>query len=153
MSYSVDTSGAAGKARGREIRMSKKHAVEISREIKGMPLKDAKKFLEEVKNKETPVPFKRHNRDVGHRSELDGWDAGRYPEKASTKILEVLKNAEVNAKNEGVIGELKIDHIAAHKVGEVEGRKPRAFGRATPWNSTLVDIEVVLKEITQEETE
>lgn len=151
MSYSIDTSEAAGKAKGKEIKMSLKHAVEISREIKGLKLQKAKEYLNKVIEGEEPVPFKRHNRDVGHRSELKGWDAGRYPEKASKRILEVLKSAESNAKDEGSIGELKLDHIAAHKVGEVEGRKPRAFGRATPWNSTLVDIEVVLSESQKQE--
>jgi large subunit ribosomal protein L22 len=42
---------------------------------------------------------------------------------------------------------MEIMHVAAHKVGERQGRKPRAMGRADPWNTTLCDIELVLEEV------
>jgi len=41
-----------------------------------------------------------------------------------------------------------IEHVAAHKVGEQLGRKPRAMGRATAWNTPEVDVELVLAEVT-----
>ena len=41
---------------------------------------------------------------------------------------------------------MEIAHVAAHKVGEREGRQPRAFGRASPWNTTEVDVEMIVVE-------
>jgi large subunit ribosomal protein L22 len=40
---------------------------------------------------------------------------------------------------------MEIAHVAAHKVGEVEGRRPRAFGRASPSNTPEVDVELVVE--------
>jgi large subunit ribosomal protein L22 len=39
-----------------------------------------------------------------------------------------------------------IKHVAAHKTGERPGRKPRAFGRADPWNTTLCDVELIIED-------
>jgi large subunit ribosomal protein L22 len=41
---------------------------------------------------------------------------------------------------------MEILHCAAHKVGESPGRKPRAFGRASEWNTPQVDVEIVIRE-------
>ncbi|MFB6182949.1 MAG: 50S ribosomal protein L22, partial [Haloarculaceae archaeon] len=85
---------------------------------------------------------------VGHRNDIDGWDAGRYPEKASEAFQDLLHNAINNADQQGFDGEsMTIRHVAAHKVGESQGRQPRAMGRATAWNSPQVDVELVLAEV------
>jgi large subunit ribosomal protein L22 len=152
ISYSVDADpDSTAKAMLRERHMSHKHSKEIAREIKGMTAADAIDYLEEVIAGETSVPFKSHNSGVGHRNDIDGWDAGRYPEKASKAFLDLLENAIGNADHQGFDGEsMAIMHVAAHKVGESPGRKPRAFGRASEWNTPQVDVEMIL---TQEETE
>jgi large subunit ribosomal protein L22 len=135
----------------RERPISLKHSKAIAREIKGMTVADAEEYLQAVIDEERSVPFKQHNTGVGHRSDIDGWDAGRYPEKASKDFLKLLENASNNADEQGFEGEaMTIQHVAAHKVGEREGRKPRAFGRADPWNTTLCDVELII-EAEQEE--
>ena len=145
ISYSVDTSDAAAVAMVRERPMSFKDSVEVCRHVKGMPVRDAIEALERVIDGEEPVPMKQHNSDVGHRSDLEGWDAGRFPEKATQGIVDALENAVANAEHQGHDpDELTVDHLAAHKVGESEGMMSRAMGRATPANTPLVDVEVVL---------
>jgi large subunit ribosomal protein L22 len=148
ISYSVDTDpDRTAKAMLRERPMSHKHATEIAREIKGTTAGDAVAYLEDVIEGEQSVPFKSHNSGVGHRSDIDGWDAGRYPEKASEAFLDLLENGTGNAEQQGFDADsMKIAHVAAHKVGERQGRKPRAFGRANPWNTPEVDVELVLEE-------
>jgi large subunit ribosomal protein L22 len=42
---------------------------------------------------------------------------------------------------------MEILHVAAHKVGESQGRRPRAMGRASQWNSPEVDVELILEEV------
>ena len=127
--------------------MSHKHSKEIAREIKGKRAGDAVEYLEAVIEGKRSVPFRSHNRGVAHRSDIEGWDAGRFPEKASEAFLDLLENAINNADHRGFDGEeMEISHVAAHKVGESPGRKPRAFGRASPWNTPEVDVELILEE-------
>lgn len=148
ISYSIDVDpDTTAKAMLRERQMSPKHAKEIARELKGQRAGDAIDYLSDVIAGSRSVPFRSHNAGVGHRKDIDGWDAGRYPEKASDAFIDLLENAIGNADNQGFDGEtMTILHVAAHKVGERPGRKPRAFGRATPWNSPLVDVELILTE-------
>ena len=146
ISYSTDVEAAdTARAMLRERPMSHKHSKEIARAIRGMRAGEAVEYLEAVIEGDRSVPFRSHNSGVGHRSDIDGWDAGRYPEKASKAFLDLLENAIGNADYQGLDGEdMTIAHVAAHKVGEQIGRKPRAQGRATPWNTPQVDVELIL---------
>ncbi|MEF8784091.1 MAG: 50S ribosomal protein L22 [Haloarculaceae archaeon] len=147
ISYSVDADpDTTAKAMLRERQMSLKHSKALAREIKGMKASDAVEYLEAVIDGEQAVPFRQHNSGVGHRSGIDGWDAGRFPEKASGEFLDLIENAVNNADHQGFDGEeMAIMHVAAHKVGESQGRKPRAMGRASPWNTTEIDVELILE--------
>ncbi|ELZ23139.1 50S ribosomal protein L22P [Halosimplex carlsbadense 2-9-1] len=153
ISYSVDADPeTTAKAMLRERQMSHKHSKAIAREIKGKTAADAVEYLQAVIDEEQSVPFRQHNSGVGHRNDIDGWDAGRYPEKASEGFLDLLENAVGNADEQGFDGEnMEIMHVAAHKVGESQGRKPRAMGRASPWNSPQVDVELILEEPEEEQ--
>ncbi|WP_123533608.1 50S ribosomal protein L22 [Halosimplex salinum] len=149
ISYSVDADPeTTAKAMLRERQMSHKHSKAIAREIKGKTAGEAVDYLQAVIDEEQSVPFRQHNSGVGHRNDIDGWDAGRYPEKASKGFLDLLENAVGNADEQGFEGEaMQIKHVAAHKVGEQQGRKPRAMGRASPWNTPQVDVELILEEV------
>ncbi len=148
ISYSVDVDpDTTARAMLRERHISLKHSKAIAREIKGMTAGDAVEYLEDVVEGEQVVPFRQHNSGMGHKKGIDGWDAGRFPEKASNAFLDLLENAIGNADNQGFEGEeMVIIHVAPHKVGESMGRKPRAMGRASPWNSTECDVELILEE-------
>ena len=153
INYSVEADpDTTAKAMLRERPISLKHSKAIARAIKGETVADAVDYLEAVIDGERSVPFKQHNTGVGHRSDIDGWDAGRYPEKASKAFLDLLENASNNADEQGFEGDgMTIVHVAAHKVGERQGRKPRAFGRADPWNTVLCDVELVIEETEEAE--
>jgi large subunit ribosomal protein L22 len=148
ISYSVDTDPeTTARAMLRERQISLKHSKAIAREIKGMAAGDAVDYLDGVIDGEEVVPFRQHNAGVGHRSNIEGWDAGRFPEKAAGAFLDLLENAIGNADEQGFDGDsMEITHVAPHKVGESEGRKPRAMGRASAWNTTECDVELVLEE-------
>jgi large subunit ribosomal protein L22 len=151
ISYSVDADPeTTAKAMIRERHMSHKHSKEIARTIKGKTAAEATEYLEAVVAGERSVPFKSHNTGVGHRKDIQGWDAGRYPNKASKAFLDLLENVTSNADNQGFDGDsMTIVHCAAHKVGESPGRKPRAFGRASAWNTPQVDVEIVIEEVAE----
>ena len=148
INYSVEADpDTTAKAMLRDRPISIKHSKANARQIKGEVVEDAVEYLDAVIAGERSVPFKQHNTGVGHRSDIDGWDAGRYPEKASKAFLDLIENAANNADEQGFDGQrMTIKHVAAHKVGERQGRKPRAFGRADPWNTTLCDVELIIEE-------
>lgn len=147
--YSIEIDEkTCAKAMGKEMRISPKHAVEVCAAIRGMRLDKAKKYLQEVVEKKRAVPYKRHRKKLAHRRGLQGSDAGQYPVKAAKAILQVLANAEANAKYKGLDAEkLKIVHASAHKGITLPGFKPRAFARATPFVTPTTNVEIVLKEV------
>ena len=131
-----------------EMHISPKHSFEICRELKGKMTGDAKAYLEEVIDMKRAVPFKRHKRNVAHRSSLVGWDAGRYPVKASSEILKLIVDAESNALYKDLEPDrMRIKHIATKKGRTIRGFMPRAMGRATPKNTETVTVEILLEEI------
>ncbi len=128
------------------MRISPKHAMEVCRAIRNMHLAAAKEYLEDVQKKKRAVPFMRHRKKLAHRKGVGG--SGQYPVKAAREILKVLKNAEANASYKGLDTEkLRIVHASAYKGITIPGILPRAFGRATPHNKPLTNVEIILKEV------
>jgi large subunit ribosomal protein L22 len=135
------------RASGREVDVSPKNTREVCKAIKGMLLKDAKDYLEGVKEKKLAVPYRRYKRGGAHRSEITGFFAGAYPIKSAARVLDVLNNLEANAEFKGRdIDRLKIIHAAAQRGRVIKGYTPRAQGRSSPSFNTLVHIEVVATE-------
>ena len=137
------------KASGRDLHISYKAAYEVCKFIRGMQLKKAQDYLEQVIKKEKPIPFTRFKGKVGHHKGVEGWAPVRYPVKASQEILKVLKNVEANAEFKGLeIEKLRIIHIAAMKGTKMRNIIERAFGRTSPIIEQLTHIEVVVSEET-----
>ena len=115
-------------ALGRNLPISTKHSVEICNLIKGKKVERAKTILEGVIAVKVPVPFKRYNKDVAHKVGIAG---GRFPAKASTYILQVLKNAEANASANGLVTPFVISEARAtqgaraYKMSRMRGRKSK----------------------------
>jgi large subunit ribosomal protein L22 len=132
---------------GREIRISPKAAREICNELRGLRLEAAKTYLEEVIAMRQAVPYRRHDKKVGHRKGLHKADTGRYPVKASKQILRVLQNAENNADYKGLdLDRLRVTHISAYPGRLLKRYVERAQGRSSAFHEQLVHIEVVLTE-------
>ena len=146
--YNKETNEAkTASAKAKSLKISPKHSVEIFNAIRGMEVTKAKNYLEDVIDMKKSVPFKRHNRQVGHRKGQEGWAAGRYPVKAAEQVLKVLENAEANAEYKGMDTEnLFNEHISSHRGVVLPGVIPRAFGRMTPFNTPTTHIQIVLQE-------
>ncbi|WP_258083074.1 50S ribosomal protein L22 [Thermococcus thermotolerans] len=135
------------RASGRDLRISPKHSIELLREIKGMMLKDAIKYLDDVIALKRPVPMKRFNDSQGHKPGK-GFGPGRYPVKVAKAVKKVLLNAKNNAEQKGLDPDrLRIIHAAAQRGPVLRGYIPRAFGRATPFNEQTTHIEIVVEEV------
>jgi len=117
-----------------------------------MRLESAKNYLNDVISLKKAVPFKRFNKKVAHRRNIDGWDAGRYPKKASMAILRLLNNLEKNAEYKGLeVENLMIKHASASKGHVTKSYFPRAMGRSTLKRRITTNIELLAKEIGSEE--
>jgi len=135
-------------ASGRDLRIKPKAAREICNYISGMKLENAKTALQEVIELKKPIPYYRYKGKIPHRKEAQGYDAGRYPQKAAGEILRVLEAVKANAEFKGLNTEdLKITHIAAHRGRRIRKFIPRAFGRASPYFRHLTHIEVAVEEV------
>ncbi|AAR39056.1 NEQ204 [Nanoarchaeum equitans Kin4-M] len=134
MRYSVSLENVA-KLYAHNLPISTKHAVEIAKMIRYLPLQLAKEMLQKVLDKELAVPFFRYNRDIPHRKkgQIHPYfkiKHGRFPENATKWILKELNSVEKNAINLGMDpNKLFIVHIAAHKgvrgYTSVYGRRAR----------------------------
>jgi len=137
-------------ARGKinEIQVSPKHAIEIAAFIRDMKASEAISSLEQVVVGKKPVPFRRFNRNVAHKKGISGWDAGRYPKKASQAYIRLLRSVIKNAEYLGLdTDNLEIVHVAANRGRAFRGVFPRAMGRATPKRRETVNIEIVVREV------
>ena len=128
-----------------ERHISFKKTREICHYIKGMNLNSAKKILENVIKMKYAIPFKRHTDGSGHKK--GNITNGRYPINASLEMLYLLKNAENNGVYKGLnTSKLYIYETHANRGRVIRGAFPRARGRASPKNTTTVNIEIILME-------
>ena len=135
----------SAKAIGKEMPISPKFTREICGLIRGMKVNTAIKTLEGVIALETPVPLKRYNKRVSHKQ---GVGPGRYPKKAATAVLGVIKSAVANAEYKGLnTDDMVIATISASRGRVTPGHMARAHGRATEWNQDTVNLEVIIEEV------
>lgn len=145
--YHAEDETRIAKAMGYEMPISFKHAVEICNAIRGRKIEDAIDYLEEVAEMKRVVPFRNHKKKVAHKR-IDGWYAGRYPQKAAKYILKVLHNLDANAEYKGLDkDELVIVHAQAKKGRVLKRYMPRAYGRATPRFKVLTTVEFVAEAV------
>jgi large subunit ribosomal protein L22 len=108
-----DTNEHSASARGLNLSISTKHSVEICKRLRYKTTNFAKSYLAEVMDLKRPVAFTKYKRAIGHKP---GMAAGRYPQKAATQFLKLVKSAEANAQVKGLdISNLKITKILANK--------------------------------------
>ncbi|MBW2977052.1 50S ribosomal protein L22 [Candidatus Woesearchaeota archaeon] len=127
------------KAIGRSLPISFKHSVEICNFIRGKDVNYAKDALSRAITLNRAIPFRRFNKNVGHKK---GIMSGRYPKKASTEILKLINSVESNAQFKGMkTSNLEIIHISANMASKVMhyGRKRSRWAKRT-------NVEIVVQE-------
>ena len=125
---------------GRSLSISAKQSVEICSFIKNKGVQEAKNILKKDIEKKQAGPFKRYNRDRGHKTKIG---PGRYPEKASEEILKLLDAVEANAQFKGLnTSNLIISHICSHKA-----QKSWHYGRKRRRKMKRTHLEIIVKEV------
>jgi len=133
------------RALGKELGVSPKHCREVCKELKGMKVEDAKKYLQGVIELKIPVPFTRFKMYLNPKRKVG---PARFPKNAAKAILKVLESAQSNAEYKGLEADNMKVRLAAASRGRIQkSYMPRAQGRSTPWNDQTTNIEIVLEEV------
>ncbi len=119
--------------------ISAKFSYEILNFIKHKELAKAKGILHEVISMKKAIPFKRYNRDLGHKP---GIGPGRYPIKAIESILSVLDSAEANAENLG----LDVKNLYIYGASASLGSRPWHGGRKRRRQMKRTNLTIMVKE-------
>ncbi len=138
--YTTETTENSAKAVGVSLPVSTKHSIEICNYLRGKSVERAKKILEGVIKVKEAIPVKRFTESVGHRR--GKMSSGRYPVKASSEILKIIKSAEANAQFKGLsVADLVVRHIASQRAAGVmrSGRHRGRQGKRTT-------VEVIVEE-------
>ena len=133
------------RAIGMALPISFKQSVEVCSFIEKKSAADAKKILQKVAENKLAIPFRRFNRDMGHKKKIG---PGRYPGKTSKELMKLIESAEANAQFKGLnTSNLVIAHISAHKAS-----KSWHYGRQSRRKMKRTNVEVVLEEKTKKES-
>jgi len=151
--YSVepDTAVPHSKSRGSHLRVHFKHCREITHHIQGMDAGKAKKFLEDVTQFKSIVPFTKFTGGIGRKAmakqhKAPG-DKGRWPIKATVVVKDLLSNAVANAESKGLEADkLYISHAQCNRAPPGRRRTYRAHGRIGKYASQPAHIELILSQ-------
>ena len=140
------------KARGSDLHVHFKNTHQTAQAIRGMQLKKAQKYLEDVLEHKQAIPFTHFNGGVGRTAQaknlaLSTGGQARWPKKSVLFMLDLLRNAESNAETKGLdVDQLQISHIQVNAARQQRRRTYRAHGRINPYMSSPCHIEVILSE-------
>ncbi len=132
---------------GRDLPISTKHAIVISKYIRGRKISWARDRLNEVLKFKTAVPFTVRRKDIGHRKGHMG--PGRYPQKAAKEFIKLLNSVEANAQNKGLdANELYITTIVPNMAS-----RPMHPGRQMRTKMKRTHIDIIAEEKIKEKKE
>jgi large subunit ribosomal protein L17e len=137
------------KASGSDLRVHFKNTCVTAAAIRGMSLKKAKSYLEDVIEHKQAIPFRFFNGCIGRHAQakMTGATQCRWPTKSCQFLLHLLKNAESNAEVKGLdVDSLEIFHIQVNRAQKQRRRTYRAHGRTNPYMSSPSHIELILTE-------
>jgi len=139
------------KAKGSYLRVHFKNTYEVAMSIKGMNLRKAQRYLNDVIDKKQAIAFRVFNGGPGRSAQGKNLKAPgsqvRWPQKSCRFILDLLRNAESNAEVKGLSPEaLEVTHIQVNRAPNQRRRSYRAHGRINPYMSSPSHIEMILTE-------
>merc|ERR1712087_738662 len=139
----------ACKAMGVDLRVHFKNTYECGQAIKGMSLKSAQSYLEDVVEKKQCIPFRAFIGGIGRTAQAKAFkmSQGRWPVKSCKILLDLLKNAESNAEFKNLdTDNLVIQHVQVNAAQQGRRRTYRAHGRINAYMSSPCHVEMILQE-------
>ena len=151
-STKAQDSATSVRAKASNLRVHFKNTYEVAQAIKGMPLKKAQFYLNQVIAHKDIVPFRKFTGGIGRHAQIKKYKIahGRWPEKSCRSVLDLLQNAESNAEGTGLDADsLYIKHIQTNRAPKQRRRTYRAHGRINPYMSCPTHIELILEQKTE----
>eukprot|EP00386_Alphamonas_edax_P011230 GDKI01035673.1.p2 GENE.GDKI01035673.1~~GDKI01035673.1.p2 ORF type:complete len:186 (-),score=71.49 GDKI01035673.1:180-737(-) len=142
----------AAKAQGVDLRVHFKNTYETAAAIRGLSLKRAKIYLENILEHKQCVPMRKYRGCAGRTAQAKEFKhtQGRWPVKSARYLLDLLRNAESNAEFKNLDSEnLVVSHIAVNQAQRGRRRTYRAHGRINPYMSSPCHVELFLEEKTE----
>jgi len=127
-------------AKGMNLGISRKFAVEIGRFIKRKKVSKVKTLLEGVIEIKVAVPFTKYHFDLGHKKGSIG--PGRFPVSAAKEILYLVKSAEMNAINKN----FDMENVYVSNVLVGMGNTTHRAGRLRGRLAKKTHVEIILEE-------
>mmetsp|Transcript_39835 Transcript_39835/g.95608 ORF Transcript_39835/g.95608 Transcript_39835/m.95608 type:complete len:193 (+) Transcript_39835:83-661(+) len=149
--YAVEPShpSKAAKAMGTDLKTSFKNTWNVCAAIKGMPLREAQEYLEEVLEHKRCIPYRRFSGGVGRTGQAKEWKTsqGRWPQKSVKVVMSLLQNAESNAEFKNLSPDkMIVKYIAANRARQGRRRTYRAHGRIGAYLSQPCHVQIILQE-------
>ena len=131
--------------------MQSQNTRETAMAIRGLQLRRAQKYLQDVIEHKQAVTFHRFCGGVGRAAMAKmtpgGKTQARWPEKSCRFLLDLLTNVESNADMKNLdVEKLVIDHIQVNRAMHQRRRTYRAHGRINPFMSNPCHIELICVE-------
>mmetsp|Transcript_31657 Transcript_31657/g.37115 ORF Transcript_31657/g.37115 Transcript_31657/m.37115 type:complete len:189 (+) Transcript_31657:19-585(+) len=147
--FSPADESTAAKSSGRSLRVHFKHCREVGHFIKGMPLAEAKKYLQDVLEYKRAIPFVRFTGGCGRHAQgkiiKAPGNSARWPQKATKHFLHLLQNAESNAEAKSLdTDSLVVSHVQCNRAPKMRRRTYRAHGRINAYMASPAHIELIL---------
>jgi large subunit ribosomal protein L22 len=110
-----DEAKKTASAQFHDVDASYKDLTQVCRAIRGKSVAEANALLDAAFELRRAIPYARHAKGLGHKSELGG-RRGRYPRKECKLVKMLLRNAVANAAHKGLDEKLLfVKHAAAFK--------------------------------------
>ena len=153
MSHPFRFSLAAAKCRISDLRAHYKNTYECARATKGMSLKKAINYMDNVLDHKQIIPFRRYTGGIGRHAQAKAFKhtQGRWPEKSAKAVRELLINLRANAESAKLdVDACVINHVVVQRAVSGRRRTYRAHGRISPYLSSNCHIEFQCVQKTKE---
>lgn len=135
--------------KGSDLRVHFKNTFEVAAAIRGLGLKKAQSYLEDVVDHKQIIPYRRYQGGVGRHAQAKQFKCtqGRWPEKSVKIILDLLKNLEASADSKGLdVENLSLWHVQVNRAQKGRRKTFRAHGGIKPYLSSNCHIEIIATE-------
>ena len=124
MRYSINIEkNGISLAQGYDINASYKDLVAVCDAVRYLKTEAVMELIDGIMTEKMPIVFKRYNKYMGSRHELQG-RKGAFPIKAAREVKKILTNAIANSQKRGMAQDsLFIVHASANKT-HIERRRP-----------------------------
>ena len=115
-----------------------------------MLISKAEKYLKDVLEHKTCIPFSRYDHSVGRCSAAIqfGLTKGRYPEKSVRIMLNLLNNAKANAESKKLnVEKVIIKNVLVNHATEGRRRTYRAHGSINAYCSSNCHVDIICEEL------